>query len=228
LVAAAPAPTEHPERSPQVLYHEELQELLRAHGAEPLLEHGVLRGEYLGLEVARVVSGRLEVGVGRHDRASRTYMRPGESAADALDEVLAAVKAHRRAGATPHPANTLARGRWLRSVVCSRPEIVGASSLGPVSPPIPWFDLPEAGPAPCLGRSASGGDPLIAVCSVGIDVDLVPTAADARLEHCPGAELVLVVPEGDDVPLLGEMAALLTRPATIRTVTKDWQSLGSG
>jgi hypothetical protein len=228
LVAASPASTGPPEETLRASSHAELAELMRAHGAEPVLEHGVLRGEYLGLEVARVVSGRLEVGVGRHDRAGRSYVRPDESAGDALDEVVAAVKARRRPGAEPHPANTLARGRWLRSVVCSRPDSVGAVGLGPVSPPVPWVDLPEAGPAPCLGRSASSGAPLMAVCSVGIDIDLVPTAADARLAHCPGAELVLVVPVGDDVPILREMAALLARPAAIRTVPKGWQSFGPG
>jgi hypothetical protein len=228
LVAAAPAPTAAPEERLRECSEAELAELMSAYGVEPVLEHGVLRGEYLGLEVARVVSGKLEVGVGRHDRAGRAYMRPEQSAGDALDEVVAAVKARRRPAAAAHPANTLARGRWLRSVVCSRPDIVGAAGLGPVSPPVPWFDLPEAGPAPCLGRSASDGAPLLAVCSVGVDVDLVPTAADARLAHCPGAELLLVVPAGDDVPILGEMAALLARPATIRTVPKDWQSLGPG
>jgi hypothetical protein len=225
LVAAAPAPAGPPRESLDDSSPKELWELIRAHGAEPVLEHGVLRGEYLGLEVARVVSGQLEVGVGRQDRAGRIYMRPGESPGDALDEVVAAVKVRRHPGAALHPANTLARGRWLRSVVCSRPDIVGAVSLVPVSPPVPWFDLPEAGPAPCLGRSASSGAPLMAVCSVGIDLDLVPTAGDARLTHCPEAELVLVVPEGDNVPLLGEMAALLARPANIHTVPKGWQSL---
>ena len=51
---------------------------LRAAGAEPVVEAGVLTGEVLGLEVARVVSdadgSRLEVGVGKHDRDARRAM----------------------------------------------------------------------------------------------------------------------------------------------------------
>ena len=204
-----------------------LAELMIEHGVEPVREHGVLRGDYLGLEVARVIAGRLEVGVGRHDRSARAEMRPGQSLGDALDEVVAAVRARRRPGAARHPANTLARGRWLRSVICFRPDLVGASSLAPVSPPLPWFDLPEAASAPCLGRCAGGGPPLLAVCSVGVDVDLIPTAADCRVLHCPEAQLVVVVPEGDDVPLVHDMARLLARPLSIRTVPRDWESLGA-
>ena len=51
---------------------------LRAAGAEPVVEGGVLTGEVLGLEVARVVTdaegSRLEVGVGKHDRHAQRIM----------------------------------------------------------------------------------------------------------------------------------------------------------
>jgi hypothetical protein len=203
----------------------ELADLMRRHGVDPIIEHGVLRGDYLGLEVARVVAGRLQVGVGRHDRSARAEMRPGESLGDALDEVVSAVKARRRAGAMRHPANTLARGRWLRAVVCANPALVGAAELHPVAPPMPWFDLPEAGAAPCEGTWVSDGARLVAVCSVGSDVDLVPTAADCRAVHRPDADLLLVVPDGDDFPLVHEMSASLSRPARIVTVAPGWESL---
>ena len=213
LLPASPATSAfvNPEEAGGGESHEGLVDLMREHGVEPVWEHGVLRGEYLGLEVARVVSARLEVGVGRHDRAARSQMRPGEDPGAALDEVVAAVRARRRPGAAPHPANTLARARWLRSVVCSRPEIVGAAFMDPVAPPLPWFDLSESGSAPCVGRLEQGGA-IVAVCSVGVDVDLIPTAADCRALHSPGAALVVVVPEGDDVPLLHEMSGLLSKP----------------
>jgi hypothetical protein len=201
------------------------RDILRAHGAEPVLEHGVLRGEVLGLEVARVVDGHLQVGVGRHDRLARAEMRPDEDIGEALDEAVGAVRARRRLGEPRHPANTLARGRWLRSVVCARPELVGARDLVPVEPPLPWFDLPEAGAAPALGTSSPGARPLVVVCSVGVDLDLVPTAADSRLIHCPGAELAIVVPEGDDVPVTRALAAMLANPADVRVVRNKWEDL---
>jgi hypothetical protein len=200
-----------------------LVELLMAHGADPVVEHGVLRGEVLGLEVARVVAGRLEVGVGRHDRYARAEMRRGEDPGSALDEAVAAVRALRRPEAPVHPANTLARGRWLRSVACADPALIGFASLEPVSPPLPWFDLPEAGSAPALGVMADGSLG-VAVFSVGIDMDLVPTAADVRLLHAPSAELVLAVPEGDDVAVTRALAAALVRRASVRVVPKGWES----
>ena len=198
-----------------------LVRLLVAHGAEPVLEHGVLRGEVLGLEVARMVGDQLVVGVGRHDREARMAMRPGEDLASALDEAVAAVRARRRADTAPHPANTLARSRWLRSVVVAHPEMVGASSLEAVAPPMPWFDLPEAGAAPCAGRLVDGS-PAVVVCSAGIDLDVVPTAADCRLIYSPEGRLIIAVPEGDDVPVNRRLAGALARPADVVTVPKDW------
>ena len=203
---------------------EKLADLLSAHGAEPVFEHGVFRGEVLGLEVARVIGGELLVGVGRHDRDARTEMRPGEDIVSALDEAVAAVRSWRRPGVARHPANTLARSRWLRSLVSARPSLVGASSLLPVAPPLPWFDLPEAGAAPCVGTLVDGTD-VVVVCSVGVDLDLIPTAADCRVLNRPGAELVLVVPEGDDVPVNRRLAGAMVRPAEFVTVPRDWEKL---
>jgi hypothetical protein len=201
------------------------RDLLRAHGADPVFEHGVLRGEVLGLEVARVVGGRLQVGVGRHDRLARVEMRPNEDIGQALDEAVEAVRARRRLGEPRHPANTLARGRWLRSIVCARPELVAARDLVPVEPPLPWFDLPEAGAAPAVGTSSTGARRLVVVCSVGVDMDLVPTAADSRIIHCPGAELAIVVPKGDDVPVTRALAGMLGDQAEVRVIPRGWEDL---
>ncbi len=203
-------------------------ELLQSHGADPILEHGVWRGEVLGLEVARIVGGQLQVGVGRHDRQARLEMRPGEDVGRALDEAVLAVTARRRGGQFSHPANTLARSRWLRSVVCAQPALVGAIHLEPVSPPRPWFDLAEVGAAPAVGGALDGGDRLVVVCSVGIDLDLVPTSADCRTIYAPEARLVIVVPEGDDPPVTRALAALLARPAYVVTVPRRWENLQPG
>jgi hypothetical protein len=204
----------------------ELVAVIEAHGAEPVYEHGVLRAEVLGLEVARVVGDRLEVGVGRHDRSARMEMRPGEDLGAALDEAVEAVRARRRPGVPRHPANTLTRSRWLRAVVRARPELVGLAGdveLAAVAPPIPWFDLPEAASAPCVGR-LEDGTALVVVCSAGIDLDVVPTAADCRLLHAPRGQLVIAVPEGDDIPVTRRLAAALARPAEVLTVPTGWEA----
>ena len=208
-------------------------DLLRRHGVEPVVEHGVLRGEVLGLEVARVEATEegwcLVVGVGRQDRRARAELRPGEDAGPALDEVVAVVKRWRAPGARRHPANTLARERWLRHVVCSRPGLVGAAELAPSAPSLPVVDLRRPAPAPAAGQGLDGA-PMVVVCSTGVDVDLVPTAADCRLLATggrPGARLVLAVPEGDDHPITRRLAAQLTPRPKCSLCPEHGRPLGS-
>ncbi len=201
--------------------------LLESHGLEAVYEHGVLRGEILGLEVARTVGDRLEVGVGRHDRSARTEMRPGEDVDSALDEVAATVRSLRRPDAPPHPANTLARSRWLRSVVCANPLMIGLDTASPVAPPLPWFDLSEVTSSPAVGRD-SLGKKVVVVFSVGVDPDLVPTAADCYAHYStPGAALWLVLPEGDDLPVVRTAASALSIESDIRLVPRRWEEFAA-
>lgn len=222
LVPVEPAP---PVPDPADDPPESLVALLDAHGLEVIWEHGVLRGEVLGLEVARTVGTALEVGVGRFDRSARVEMRPGETLPSALEEAATAVRGLRRPGVPRHPANTLARSRWLRSLLLRSPSAYGFSGLVPVAPPLPWFDLPEAGAAPCVGVSAETGSVAVVVCSVGVDLDLVPTAADCRLLYADAreAEVWLVIPEGDDLPVTRSLAEQLNPPARILTVPRGWE-----
>ena len=223
LTPAQPAPADLPEAAdPDILPY---LTLLRAHGVEPVVEHGVLRGEVLGLEVARLIDGRLEVGVGRHDRYARAMLGRDENPGRALDEAVAAVSDRRRPGAGSHPANTLARSRWLRAVVCAAPGLVGATVLTAVAPPLPLADLTDNGAVPCVGLGPDG-DPVVVVCSTGVDPDLVPSAADSRRIYLPEARLVIVVPEGDDHPVTRALAGALARPAEVRTVPRSWEGLG--
>ncbi len=225
---------------------------LAAHGVDPVVEHGVVTGEILGLEVARIVEDdaawdavalpaddpmadeaagepawRLEVGVGRHDREARAVMRLGQDAFDALDEAAAEVRAWRTSAAGRHPANTLARERWLRAVVIARPDLAGAARLAPLSPIAPRVDLRRPEPAPAAGTDGDGRE-IVVVCSTGVDIDLVPNAADVRASHLPEAQLVLVVPEGDDYPVTRSLAAALASPADIVTVPVDWAGIDPG
>jgi hypothetical protein len=126
-----------------------------------------------------------------------------------------------------HPANTLARSRWLRSIVCAEPSIVGAAALASVAPPLPAVDLTDNGAVPCIGTDLAG-DVVVAVCSTGVDPDVVPTAADCRGIHQPDARLLIVVPEGDDLPVTRRMAGQLIRPAEVITVPRWWNELGGG
>jgi hypothetical protein len=218
-------------------------EVLGDHGVDPTVEHGVVTGEVLGLEVVRIVpvstgwrepgdavavgGWRMDVGVGRHDREARAEMRAGQSPLEALDEVVADVRARRTARSVAHPANRLARERWLRAVVVARPDLVGASRLDPLPTALARSDLRIAVPAPAGGVDTAGHS-VVVVCSVGVDVDLVATAADIRARDLPDAHLVLVVPAGDDYPVTYELAAALASPAQVVTVPGNWPALGPG
>lgn len=198
-----------------------LAQLLHRHGCDAGVEHGELIGSVLGLEVARVIDGELAVGVGRHDRMARASMRPGEDAGSALDEAVAAVRAWRRPGVARHAANTLQRSRWLRSVLCTSPALVATNWLEPAPPPLPSLGLTDNSAVPCVGAD------VVAVCSVGIDLDLVPTAADSLVLHGPSSRLVMVTPAGDDVGVNRDLAARLRlrAPAQFVTVPREWEGL---
>ena len=226
LVPAVPAPpVVEPPVAADVL---EFVPMIEAAGAEAVVEAGVLRAEVLGLEVARVVvdgdGTRLEVGVGAFDREAQRMVHGDRPSAEAMAAAVAAVRKVRRADAPSHELQSLAAERWLRSVVVRRPELAGAAELTPAPSPVVRSDLRSRAPAPAVGVDADG-QPVVVVCSTGIDVDLVPAAADARLAADPDARLVLVVPEADDHPVTRTLAGALRDPAEVRPVPGDWRAL---
>jgi hypothetical protein len=228
LAAAAPDAV-----NPSPTWRSELAtwpEMIRAAGAEPVVERGVLIAEVRGLEVARVVddglTGRLEVGVGKHDRHAQELVWSDIPTHDVLVAAITTVREQRRADAPVHPLNRLRPEHWLRALLVARPELVGARGLAPAASVVERDDLRLPCPAPAHGIDASGRS-LVVVCSAGIDVDLVPSAADARLAADRDARLVLVVPERDNHPVHAELAAALVDPAEVRTVNDDWRTMAS-
>ena len=227
--ALAPAQPEPPRGEPPLpAAVEGFVPVLAEAGVEPVVEHGVLTGEVLGLEVARVVVDELgaflEVGVGKHDRHAQRLMHQDRPPTEALGAAAAAVREVRRPGAPAHQVNQLARERWLRALLVERPEVVGASELAPVPSPVRRTDLRQYAPAPATGLDVDGA-PVVVVCSTGIDVDLVPAAADVRLGQDRRARLVLAVPAADDHPLTRALAAALAEPAELQVIPGDWRRL---
>lgn len=200
--------------------------VLEAAGATVVIEHGRVTGEVLGLEIAQVHvdadGARIEVGVGRHDREAFAMIHGDRPAEAALARVVATVRAQRRAGGVDHPLLRLAAERWLRDRVVAEPTLVGAAALRRLAGTVPRRSVKDAMPAFASGTDA-GGAPVVVGCSVGIDLDLVPAAADARLVHDPDARLVLVMAQRDAHPVTRALAAALTRPAAIVTVAGDWR-----
>jgi hypothetical protein len=225
LVPAVPARLAPPPPPPLPEAATALVPLIESAGAAPVIEHGVLTGEVGGLEVCRVVidpdtgAARLEVGVGAHDREAFQLVHGNVPPVDALAGVVAAVAEHRRPGAAPHPLNRLGAERLLRSELLDDPSRVGALFVAAAPPPVPRPNLKDA--VPCV---ATGVDqdvrPLVVVCSVGIDLDVVPFAADARAATFrPDARLVIAIPPRDDHPVTRALSALLREPAEIVPVS---------
>ena len=203
-----------------------MRPVIVAAGAAPVEEHGVLGGEVRGLEVCRAVvddaplapggpGARLDVGIGEHDREAFRLVHGDGSVDGALAQVVAEVAAHRRPGAPAHALNRLARERALRHRLVADPSLVGLAALAPAPPPVARTNVADAVPCVALGTDDSGA-PVVVVCSAGVDLDLVPFAADARDALAgPDARLLLAVPEGDDLPVTRELAARLTVPAEV-------------
>jgi hypothetical protein len=199
-------------------------------GLDVVVEGGHLIGELRGLEVARVVvdddgSARVEAGVGRFDREVGAMMFKELAESDALARTVELVGALRRPGAERHPLNTLVPERWLRHAVVRRPELVGAAWLRPVGSAEPRRNLRDVAVASAVGIGQDG-EPLVVTCSTGVDLELVPSAADDRLTHEPDARLVLAVPARDAMPITTDLAQHLVRPAEVVGVDEGWQDEG--
>ena len=203
--------------------HVALVDLIAEGGADPTVEHGVIAGEVRGLEVCRVVTdentgaARLEVGIGAHDREAFALLHGDRPTVEALRDVVEAVRVHRLPDAAPHPLNRLAGERSLRHDAVADPARIGAAQLAPAAPPVPRDNVKD--PVPCVAVGTSvDGRPLVAVFSSGVDLDVVPFAADARRglhDESADVDLVIVVPERDRLPVTVSLAEMLRRPARV-------------
>jgi hypothetical protein len=225
LVAVAPAPLPVEMEPPVGADH--LLAIIRGAGADVVVEHGVIFGEIRGLEVARVRVGddgrvTLDVGVGRFDQEATALLHGHLPTEAALARAVEEVRRHRRSGAAPHPVNRLARDRWLRAQLLDDPSIVGLATLEPVAPASPRRNTRDALPAGAVGTDVTGARVLV-VCSVGVDLDLVPVAADLSTRERV-ARIVLVTPPRDQVSLLRPLADRLALPTELRAVEGDWPS----
>lgn len=200
--------------------HLELVPTIEAGGAEPVVEHGVVIGEVRGLEVCRVVDDaatgavRLEVGVGAHDREAFAIIHGDVPTVDALAGVVSAVVGARRVDAAQHPLHHLMPERLLRWRLQQRPQDLGLVAIESTQPPSPRPNVKDRMSCTARGRRADGAE-VVVVCSVGVDLDVIPYATDARLTGSARSDVLVVAAARDLVPVTVELAALLRRPMTL-------------
>lgn len=201
--------------------HLALRSVIADAGAEPIVERGVVTGEVRGLEVCRVVDRehtvQLEVGVGPNDREAFQLLHGDVPTVDALAVVVEAVAAHRSADAPQHPLNRMARERYLRWRLEQEPGLLDLVEVVPAEPPVARPSLKQMSPCVASGTDGAGRRTTV-VCSVGVDLDLVPFVADVQAADPRRGEVVVALPSRDLVPLTVELAALLERPVELRAV----------
>jgi hypothetical protein len=163
----------------------------------------------------------VEVGVGGPDREAFRIIHGDLPTVTALAEVVATVAGHRTPGAAPHPLNRLAQERLLRWRLEQDPSLVDLQRVVPAEPPLPREGLNEVVPCVASGTSVDGVTRRI-VCSVGVDLDLVPFVADVQAitsrDNEDGAPILVVVPTRDLMSITRELAALLSEPVMFATV----------
>ncbi|HEY6533077.1 MAG TPA: hypothetical protein VIY72_12270, partial [Acidimicrobiales bacterium] len=169
-------------------------------------------------------SARVEVGVGRHDREAFAMVHGDLPTREALASVVNSVDTHRRPGAEAQALSRLALEGWLRWRLLAEPAVVGLAELRPAEPTLPRDSVKDTAAAIAVGTDLEGA-PVVVACSVGIDLDLVPAAADARAAIAPEARLLVVVPERDDHPVTRHLAADLADPAEVVALPGDWRRL---
>jgi hypothetical protein len=219
------APLASPADPPAGAAPRRLVAMLEEAGVDVVVEHGVIIGEVRGLEVARVRvdaegQSNLDIGVGRFDQEAAALIHGDKPTSVALADAAALVRSLRAPDAAPHPVNRLARERWLRAQVLADPALVGLDELAPISPPVARRNVKDPAPAAAIGV-APGGEIVLLVCTVGIDLEWVPIAADLVSRERPD-RIIAVLPPRDLLPVQRELAALLPVPVDFVALEGDW------
>ncbi len=221
LAAAAASPIDDPHATPTDIAP--LVAMIERSGADAVIEDGIVRAEVAGLEVGRVVTGpagsTFEVGVGRFDREAGALLHADRPIEPTLVGTIEKVRDQRRPGVPAHPINRIGRERWLRTIVLADPGRFGLTGAEAVEPVPPRSSLLETRPAAVLGHA--GDRRVLAVCTVGADLGLVPEIADLVAVHRPD-EVRVLMPERDRLPYVERLIGLLPVAASIDVIDPPW------
>lgn len=224
LTRAAAAPTDEIVAPPD---DPAMATQLRQAGLDVVVEHGMLLGELRGIELARIQHGdngpELHIGVGKLDREMTAMVHENLPRPEALTRVVEIVDAERRAERPPHPLRDLAPERWLRSVIVNDPHLVGCADLEAAPSPFARTNLLERSTAAAVGHDEDGRAVTV-VTTVGIDLDVIPTAVDTRALLDPDSRLVVVVPERDRHDITVALAARVVGGCDLATVPTTWRT----
>ncbi|MEY4227840.1 MAG: hypothetical protein RLZ84_432 [Actinomycetota bacterium] len=177
-------------------------------------------GEVRGLEICRVVDDahtgavRLEVGMGANDREAFALVHGDVPTADALANVVAAVRPHRADDAPLHPLNMFGAERLMRARAIENPSMVNCVSVVAAEPPVARTNLKDAVPCVAIGEESDGTRRILVFVN-GVDLDAVSFALDAwhRLDRT--AHVTVVLREKDKVASIDRLARLGIVPVEV-------------
>lgn len=225
LVPAEPVPAADGGGPPDA---PDLVAMVESHGLDVVVEGDWLAGEFRGLEVVRIVRALddgepiLEVGVGRFDRELTAMMHGALPDEASIARAVEQLRELRRPDGPNHPLARLVPERWLRHTLISEPGRIGCAQLVAAPTSTPRDRLRTRGIAAAVGTRE--GAPVVVACSVGVDLEAVVAAADARLSIDPDATLLLALPEQDALAVNRALVADLVRPAEVAAVAGNWKT----
>ncbi len=196
-------------------------------GARVIDDNGRLVADVMGLEVARLSPDGIQVGVGEADRELQGYLNGHLEEVEALAQAVETVRSLRPVSS--HPLNRLSRPRWLRSVLLDQPSLVDLPSLEPLPPLVAAEGVFDREPAGAYCPPVPGAVGITVVCSIGVDLNLIPDAFDYRQRTDPESRLILVVPERDRALAIEPLLALFADPSLleVRSIQPPWESVRS-
>ncbi len=190
-------------------------DLFESIGLDVFGEHGVVRGEVLGLLVARYRrDGELEIGVGEVDMEASALLQR-RPPAERLAAVVEEVRRHRKPGGS-HPINRLARARWLRRSVLTDPDLVSADRLVAVEPIAPPVGVRDETPS-----CATSGDGRLVACISEVSLSLLPEVLDQIVRRRPSA-LCVACPARDAVLVARLTDGFFSVPSSVVGITPPW------
>ncbi|MEE2682544.1 MAG: hypothetical protein VYD77_01255 [Actinomycetota bacterium] len=203
---------------------EDFKELLKASGCDVVQEHGVLKGEIKGLEVARVVindEGQqvLRVGVGAYDQEAHKIFDSQQTPEEKLFRIVSQVMEYRNQKSEPHPLNRAARAKWMIAEIIATSENFDLEEVQPLSMLEEIDTVTESHPAAAIGRTGAGS--VLIVASSGIDLQTIPVAA-GLLVSTGAEEIWIALSPKDRHPAIINAARYLKAPSRFIEINEPW------
>ena len=157
--------------------------------------------------------------MGDYDQNANSILFQYEEPETHLKEVISTIKKFRNKESSPHPLNRLGRARWLMSEAVSNPALIDLQELMFVESLLPEYEALKN--SPCTGISRGEDSTTLVLSATGVDLTLVPHAAGQIIRHSPD-ELLLLIPEQDQHPVILRQARHLLVSPTFISITAPW------